>query len=184
MTDENKTPKIEYNYAVDQTTSANAQFPVEIGGDTVNILLTARHNASVEIIVADTEKLIAAYAQLREAHPRNFPTNSQPNPFDEPKRVPLDDNGNEAPQVKFATAGRLSYEVHDGKANFKVMDAVFAAGERGTKYGITAYPEVLAAAKLDVSNPAQLPNISGWTVKYILNDKGYPYKVVGILPPK
>lgn len=102
----------------------------------------------------------------------------------EPTRQPIDDSGNELPDVKTATAGRLSWEVHDGKSSYKVMDAVFAPGERGTKYGITVWPEVLKAAGLNVEMGQPVPNISGWRVDYVLNEKGYPQKVTRLLPPK
>ena len=102
----------------------------------------------------------------------------------EPVRVPLDEHGNEQPAVKVASAGRLSWEAKDGKTWFKVMDIVVAAGEKGTKYGVTVWPEVLKAAGLDVSDTSNLPDIHGWRVDYVCNDKGYPQKVTRLLPPK
>ena len=105
-------------------------------------------------------------------------------PQSEPVRVPVDDGGNEQPSVKVATAGRLSIEMKDGKYFYKVADAIFAQGERGTKYGIAVYPEVLSAAQLDVREGQPVPNIAGWRVDYILNEKGYPWKVTRLLPPK
>jgi len=181
MTKENETPKMDYIYNVDQLFSANAQFPVEIGGDTVNILLTARHNASVDQIVGDTEKLIEAYTILREAHPRSLPINSQPKPFGEPERVALDDHGNEI-KIKTITAERLSVSMKDGKYYYKVVGKPF------TDYGITVWPEVFEAAGLTVS-PDALPNIAGWQADYVekpANDKGkvWPDKVTRLLPPK
>lgn len=101
----------------------------------------------------------------------------------EPVRTPIDDNGNALPDVKSAVAGRLSWEVHDGKTSYKVLDAVFPAGEKGTKYGITVWPEVLKAAGLTMEQGQPVPNISGWRVDYICNDKGYPAKVIRLLPP-
>lgn len=102
----------------------------------------------------------------------------------EPTRVSIDDSGKEQPQVKVATAGRLSIETKDGKYYYKVADAIFAQGERGTKFGISVYPEVLRAANLDVREGQPVPNINGWRVDYVLNEKGYPWKVTRLLPPK
>ena len=179
MPDEKETQKkVDYLYHVDQEASANAYFDTELSGETVRIQVTARYGSSSEKIVKTVGALIDAYAVLRELYPRAIPAPA------EPTRVPLDENGNEAPQVKVATAGRLSIEMKDGKTWYKVMDAVFAPNEKGTKYGITVWPEVLKAASLDVSNPAALPNISGWHVDYVCNDKGYPQKVTRLLPPK
>lgn len=102
----------------------------------------------------------------------------------EPVYVPVDTAVNVQPQIRVATAGRLSVEMKDGKYFYKVADAVFAPGERGTKYGISVYPEVLVAAQLNIAPGQPVPNISGWRVDYLLNEKGYPWKVVRLLPAK
>lgn len=105
------------------------------------------------------------------------------NPSDgEIKYIPVDDHGNEQPAVKVAIAGRLSWEAKDGKTFFKVMDIVVAAGEKGTKYGVNVWPETLKAANLDVSDLNKLPDIHGWRIDYVCNDKGYPQKVTRLLP--
>lgn len=167
-------PAMEYNYNVDQLASANAYFDVEINGETVRIQITSRHMASVEKIVAATENLISAYTQLREAHPRQL---SAPAPV-EPHYEAVEGQ----PQVLAATAGRLSVEMKDNKYFYKIVDADFH-GKRGTKYGLMVWPEVFEAAGLTVK-PDALPNITGWRVDYVLNEKGYPSKVTRLLPPK
>ncbi len=102
----------------------------------------------------------------------------------EPTRIPLDDSGHEQPVVKVATAGRLSFTNEDGKIRWKILDAVFAAGEKGTKYGLAVYPETLQAAKLDLKEGQPVPDIHGWRVDYVCNEKGYPSKATRLLPPK
>lgn len=180
MTDETNTPN--YLYQVDQQVSVNAYFETEIGGETVRFQLTARYGATAEKIAKTLRTTIEAYQGLRQEFPRQVVT--PPTAPTEPTRHPIDDSGNEQPQVLTATAGRLSIEMKDGRYYYKVMDAVFPPGARGTKFGITVWGEVLQAAKLDVSDPQQMPNINGWRVDYVLNEKGYPAKVTRLLPPK
>lgn len=102
----------------------------------------------------------------------------------EEKRIPIDDGGNELPAIKQAVAGRLSVETKDEKVYFKIVDATFARGEKGTKYGVSIYPEVLEGAGLDVRPGQPVPQIAGWRFEYICNDKGFPQKVTRLLPPK
>jgi hypothetical protein len=112
-----------------------------------------------------------------------IPGTPEPN-SGEVKYHPVDEGGNDLPEVKTAIAGRLSVEMKDNKYYYKIMDAVFGHGEKGTKYGIAVYPEVLAAANLDVTPGNPVPVITNWRVDYICNDKGYPWKVTRLLAPK
>lgn len=141
-------------------------------GWTFPALMTSIERATTAILEAGGKSLYATPPAAATANP----------PPAEPTRQPIDDGGNELPDVKTARAGRLSVEMKDGKYFYKVMDAVFMPGEKSTKYGINVWPEVLKAAKLDVSNPAVMPEISGWRVDYICNEKGYPGKVTRLLP--
>lgn len=97
-------------------------------------------------------------------------------------RQPIDDSGNDLPTVKRAVAGRLSFDVKDGKTYYKIMDATFAAGNRGTKYGVTVWPETLTAAGLELVEGQPAPDLNGWTFEYVENEKGYPQKVTRLLP--
>jgi hypothetical protein len=172
----------DYHYQVDQQVSVNAFFEADVEGETVKFQVTSRYGSTPEKIVKTTEAAIEAYKALRAAYP--LPERTIPQPPAEPIRQNIDDSGSDLPSIKAAIGGRLSWELKDGKYNYKVMDAVFAAGERGTKYGINVYPEVLAAANLIVDAGQPTPSIAGWRVEYILNDKGYPGKVTRLLPPK
>ncbi len=181
MTEETKTPKMDYTYNVEQEASVNSYFDVEIGGETARLQITARYGTTAEKIIKTVDALITAYGTLRELHPRNFPAPSQPNPFGEPERVALDDHGNEI-KIKSITAERLSVSMKDGKYYYKVVGKPF------TEYGITVWPEVFEAVGLEVK-PDALPNIAGWYVEYTekpANDKGkiWPDKVTRLLPPK
>ena len=178
---EDKTPKMEYTYSVEQEASVNSYFDLEIGGETARFQITARYGTTPEKIVKTVDALITAYSNLRELYPRNLATVSQPSPFDEPKRVALDERGNEI-TIKTITADRLSVSMKDGKYYYKVIGKPF------TEYGITVWPEVFEAAGLTVK-PDALPNIAGWYVEYSekpANDKGkvWPDKVTRLLPPK
>jgi hypothetical protein len=170
----------QYHYQVDQQVSINGFFDVEIGGETVKFQVTNRYGATPEKIAKTVKTAIEAFALLRQEYPRQV---MQPAP-QEPTRQPIDDSGNALPEVLTATAGRLSWEVHDGRTSYKVMDAIFAPGAKGTKYGITVWPEVLKQAGLSVDAGQPTPNIAGWIVNYICNEKGYPQKVTRLLPPK
>lgn len=123
-----------------------------------------------------------------------FDGESEPAPAQPPApqvvRQPIDDGGNELPEVKSFIVERLSVEMRDGKFHYKVLGKPF------TQYGVTAWPEVLIAAHLGVNddgspawgNPPTPPQIAGWKAEYIekLNDKGkmVPAKVTRLLPGK
>jgi hypothetical protein len=174
----------DYHYQVDQQVSVNAFIEIPVLDEIVKFQVTTRYGATPEKIVNTTEAAILAYQKLRTDYPMPERTIPAPQAPAEPVRQPIDDSGSDLPAVKVAIGGRLSWELKDGKYNYKVLDAVFAAGERGTKYGINVYPEVLAAANLIVDAGQPTPSIAGWRVEYILNDKGYPGKVTRLLPPK
>ena len=178
MTEENKTPQQEYVYNVDQLASVNSFIEIDIDGETVRLQLTSRHNATPEKIAAAALANVEAYKVIRAKYPRPVATVPQP------VRVPIDDSGNALPEIKTAVAGRLSIETKDDKVFVKVVDCIFAQGEKGTKYGMNVWPETSEAAGLDLSPGQPLPDISGWRVDYVCNDKGYPSKVTRLLPPK
>jgi hypothetical protein len=96
----------------------------------------------------------------------------------EPSRQPIDDSGHELPDVKTFAAEKLSVSMNDGKFYYKVVGKPF------TQFGVPVYEEVLEAAKLDVSNPMQLPNIAGWKADYIetVKDGKKRMKVTRLLP--
>lgn len=179
----NKPIEQDYHYQVDQQVSVNAFVDVDINGETVRFQVTNRYGSTPEKIIKTTMASIEAYTALRQQFPRQLVQTPAPQ---EPQYEPIDDGGNKLPEVKTATAGRLSIEMKDGRFYYKVMDAVFAPGERGTKFGVSVYPEVLQAAGLTVNHehPDQLPVITGWRVDYVCNEKGYPQKVTRLIPNK
>ena len=63
----------------------------------------------------------------------------------------------------------LGVTIDNGKTYFK------AKGGRFEKFGVTVWPEVLAAAGLDVSNLPQ--KWAGWTAYYSVKEDGKPEKV-------
>ena len=101
----------------------------------------------------------------------------------EPVRQPIDDSGNDLPQIFKGRAGRLSVEMKDNKYSFKIEDAQFQAGRKGSKYGVRIWDEVLTAAGLNIQPGNEMPQIGGWAFEYIENDKGYPLKVTRLLKP-
>lgn len=100
----------------------------------------------------------------------------------EPVRQPIDDNGNDLPEIKCFTADKLSVTMKDDKYYYKVIGGVFR------QYGVTVWPEVLAAAGLDVSPGQPVPNIAGWRADYIEEPGKEPgkkrMKITRLLPPK
>lgn len=173
MTEETK-PEQSYHYQTDQQVSVNAYFDTEVGGETVRFQITNRYGASTEKIVRTVKAAIEAYAALRAEFPRNIPA-------PEPKRVDIDDNGNDLPQVNTFTASRLSISVTDGKTSYRVHGGQFE------KWGVSIYEEALKATGLDVSNPATPPNINGWRADWVEytagNGKQYK-KITRLLPSK
>jgi hypothetical protein len=180
MTEDKTTPDQSYIYNTDQQVSVNAFIDIDIEGENVRFQVTSRYGAKSEKIVTTTAQAIAAYKELRGMYPR--PVAIVPEQVE--KRVPIDDSGNPLPEIKVATAGKLAYEDKNGTIYWKVMDCTFAAGERGTKFGITVWPETWQAAGLNLEAGQPVPDISGWRIDYVCNEKGYPSKVTRMLPPK
>jgi hypothetical protein len=181
-TEEVKTPEQQYVYHTDQLASVNAFLDVDIDGEVVRFQVTSRYHASPEKIAATTKAAIEALKQLRKDYPR-------PNAFvpkndngSEPTRTNIDDNGNALPEILKGRAGRLSFDVKDGKTFFKIMDAQYQG--KGTKYGVTIWPETMKAAGLEIVEGQPTPDITNWEFEYINNEKGYPQKVTRLLPPK
>lgn len=117
------------------------------------------------------------------AAPAGNPPPSQPQ---EPTRKPIDDSGNEQPEVKSFKVDRLSFETKDGKYYYKVI------GPKFPKWGVKIWPEVLVDAGFDVDEDGapqwdQVPHIAGWTAIYIETEKNgqmVPLKVTRLLPSK
>ena len=184
MTEESKTsPKQDYVYHTDQQVSVNAFIDIDVEGEQVRFQVTNRYGSTTEKILATTRAAIDAYKELRKAFPRMV-TEPQTVTPSEPTYTPIDDNGNKLPEIKVATAGKLEYEDKNGKLYWKIVDCTFAPGERGTKYGMNVWPEVYEGAGLNLETGQPVPNIQGWRVEYVCNEKGYPSKVTRLLPPK
>lgn len=177
MSDEKqeKAVEMQFNYQVDQQVSVNAYFDTEIEGETVRFQITSRYNSTPEKIVKTVNTAIKAFEMLRQDHSRQFIA-----PPVQEVRVPIDDSGNEQPEVKTFTADKLSVSMHDGKYYYKVVGKPF------TQYGVPVWNEVLEAAKLDVSDPNNLPHIAGWRADYIeqMKDGKKRMKVTRLLPSK
>lgn len=178
---EQEKDKIEFNYNVDQQVSANSHFKTVIDGELVEVQITNRYKSSVEKIVATVQHNLEAYKELRKLYPMPVAVVPAAVPT-EPTRVPIDDSGNALPEIKKALAGRLSFDVKNGKTYWKIMDAVYPSGEKSTKYGVTVWPEALKAAGFELKDGQPVPDLSGHPFEYICNEKGYPQKVTRILP--
>ena len=105
-------------------------------------------------------------------------------PTKEVTRQPIDDSGNALPPIFKGRAGRLSVEMKDNKYSFKIEDAQFQQGRKGSKFGIRVWDEVLTGAGLNIEPGQPMPEINGWEFEYVENEKGYPYKVTRLLPKK
>lgn len=68
----------------------------------------------------------------------------------------------------------LEATVNKGKAYWKAKGGKFA------KFGVTIWPEVLAAAGFDELDPMEVYNIGNRVVRYTLKEDGKPDKVVGL----
>lgn len=77
------------------------------------------------------------------------------------------------------TAESLSATVDKGKTYWKVQGGMF------TKFGVTVWPETLAAAGFDPENmnPTKVYDIPGYTAVYVLNEEGKAQKVIQLIPP-
>jgi hypothetical protein len=182
QTQQEQAPKQDYHYQVDQQVSVNAFFDTEIMGETVRFQITSRHGSTPEKIIKNVDAAIQAYSILREKYPRNLTIPEPPTP-QEPKYQPIDDGGNDLPEVLTFTADLLTVDMHDGKFFFKVKGGKF------TQFGVNVWPEVLKAANLTVdlsTVPPTIPNVAGWRADYIEEFKdGKPRrKVTRLLPGK
>jgi len=64
---------------LDQLSSINAFADVQIGNETVKIQITSRHGITAELLAADVEAFINAFAIVRTNHPKpELPTPSAP----------------------------------------------------------------------------------------------------------
>lgn len=86
---------------------------------------------------------------------------------------PLDWQGESA---SFA-ATEMGCETKNGKAFWKVK------GGQWTKFGIIAWPEVLADAGLAPVVAKAPYNMTGWTAHYINKPDGKPDKIIKLVPP-
>lgn len=75
------------------------------------------------------------------------------------------------------TAELLAATVDKGKTYWKVQGGVFS------KFGVTVWPEVLAAAGFGDLNPMQTYDLTGYTAVYVLNEEGKAQKVIQLIPP-
>ena len=105
-------------------------------------------------------------------------------PQPEPSYQPIDDGGNDLPQIFKGRAGHLSVKMEDNKVSFSLKDCVFQQGRKSSKFPIAIYPETLEAAGLSVEQGQPVPDVNGWGFEYIENAKGFPAKVTRLLPPK
>ena len=182
MSEETKPIEQDYHYQVDQQVSVNAFLDIDILGETVRFQVTNRYGATPEKIIKTVKAEIEAYAALRQEFPRAI-VQPQPQKPTEPTYQPIDDGGNDLPDVKSFTAEKLVVDMHDSKFSFKVTGGQF------TQFGVTVYDEVLKAAglKFDPSNAATVPNINGWRADWIeypaKNGKMYK-KVTRLVPGK
>ena len=114
------------------------------------------------------------------AKPAEAPQTPQPPDPNEPQYTNVDDSGSELPPVKSFVAERLSVKMEDGKYFYKVMGGQF------NQWGISVWPEVLEACRINVTDPASPPSINGWTAEYteIQKDGKTRRKVTRLLPPK
>lgn len=74
-------------------------------------------------------------------------------------------------------AEKLVATITDGKTYWKVKGGKFA------QYGVTIWPEVIAAAGWDVDalKPTESYNLTGYVASYALNEKGKPSKVTELV---
>jgi hypothetical protein len=74
-------------------------------------------------------------------------------------------------------AQTLVANISEGNTYWKVK------GGKWSQYGVTIWPEVLAAAGFepDGLDPTQPYDLSGYTAQYIINDKGNPQKVTALV---
>ena len=179
MEEQQDKPELHHNYQVDQQVSVNAYFDTEIGGETVRFQLTARYGSTAEKIAKTLRTTIEAYQHLRQEFPRQL---IPPVQLDrEPKYQPVDDGGNDLPEVKTITADSLSVSMKDGKYYYKVIGKPF------TQYGITVWPEVLEAAGVMFNDPGHpTTSIAGWRADYVeeIKDGKKRMKITRLLPPK
>lgn len=76
------------------------------------------------------------------------------------------------------TAESLSATVDDGKVYWKVRGGMFK------KFGVTVWPETLAAAGFDADlSPLKSHDLTGYTAVYVLNEEGKAQKVIQLIPP-
>lgn len=82
-------------------------------------------------------------------------------------------NGQQLPEqadTQAFQASELCIDTHDGKTYFKVKGGQF------TKFGVTIWPETLAAAGL--AKPTANASLAGWTAHYTNKPDGKPDKVL------
>lgn len=171
-------PEVKMIYQQDQAVSVNAFMDVQIQDETIRLQISARHGAGVADIVRATSNLVEAYIKLRETYLRPTVPSNTP----EPLRVPVDENGNEKPEIKVTTALRMSVEMKDGKYYYHVMTDL----PQYRKYGISIWPEELKACNIDVTPGQPIPDIAGWRAEYIEYESNgrKRAKVTRLLPPK
>lgn len=135
--------ELKYEYQVDQKVSVNSNIDVEINGEVVRFLVTARHGSAAENIVKLTESAITAYSMLRALFPK--PTPSTKTPLVDETGTPVMDAQTGAPVMTDLPAGVKVYRVaglaHDKtKTTNKDVLKVWTAEEPYNKgYGVSCF---------------------------------------------
>lgn len=112
--------------------------------------------------------------QASAAHPANIEP-APPQPAAPAAQAPQAGGGNEVGALTFP-AETLVANVHNGKTYWKVQGGQFS------KYGVTIWPEVMAAAGLDPDqlDAMQTYDLTGRTATYCVTEEGNPQKVTAL----
>lgn len=159
--------ELKYEYQVEQKVSVNSNIDVEINGEVVRFLVTARHGSTAENIVKLTEAAITAYSMLRALYPKPVPSTKTP-AIDE-NGIPIVDANTGAPVMTDLPPGVKVYRVaglaHDKTATTKKdVLKVWTAEEPYNKgYGVSCFHP-----------PAEIGNWKGWALMSKENKVRYP----------
>lgn len=172
--------ELKYEYQVDQKVSVNSNIDVEINGEVVRFLVTARHGSTSENIVKLTEAAITAYSILRGLYPKPVPSNKTP--LTDENGTPVVDAQTGAPVMTDLPAGVKVYRVaglaHDKTTTGKEVLKVWTAEEPYNKgYGVSCFHP-----------PAEIGNWKSWALMSKENKVRYPppagFELVLIRDPK
>lgn len=119
--------------------------------------------------VSDGRDMAMSLKPRAESHPAPASANL---PLALPPQATQPPQAGQGGELTF-NAEKLTATVSDGKTYWKVKGGQFS------QYGVTIWPEVLAAAgfSADDMNPTTVYNLNGYQAYYSLNDKGKPAKV-------